>query len=363
MARVDIADIVSVAELSQASSCRKPCVMRVPCLRNTGEHRSPFTGQYSRMDDPSTSAHRAPLKAGFGLLYYVARFYDPALGRFSQADSMVPGAGNPLAFDRYAYAFGNPLRYVDPSGHEGVCNRSICSDDEPDPYHSPARTEDNPIELTQAGRETMEVFYFWKNTAGWWQDYFSIMSMIGDAVDYLTLFAAFILSAESEPLWIYSSVSGWGAGGANDPKPLFAEAAARWFWNHPDAGYGLENFTSDTIRNALFNWLGKLESGQRLIYGVLYGLSRNKDGTYIKDSNLINLSKVERVSYSGLFGNTAKFNPELIDAAIGVLSPADPRAITGPFWTWGNDSGDPREGFGTVYFNARLAFGIYSYTP
>ncbi len=30
---------------------------------------------------------------------------------------MVPGAGNPQALNRYAYAVGNPVRYNDPSGH------------------------------------------------------------------------------------------------------------------------------------------------------------------------------------------------------------------------------------------------------
>jgi len=42
---------------------------------------------------------------------------DPALGRFAQADTLIPGAGNPLAWDRYAYGYDNPVRYTDPSGH------------------------------------------------------------------------------------------------------------------------------------------------------------------------------------------------------------------------------------------------------
>jgi hypothetical protein len=33
------------------------------------------------------------------------------------ADSVVPGAGNPQAFNRYAYTLNNPLKYIDPSGH------------------------------------------------------------------------------------------------------------------------------------------------------------------------------------------------------------------------------------------------------
>jgi hypothetical protein len=39
------------------------------------------------------------------------------LGRFVSADSIVPGAGNPQAFNRYSYVLGNPLRYTDPTGH------------------------------------------------------------------------------------------------------------------------------------------------------------------------------------------------------------------------------------------------------
>ncbi|MEO6063438.1 MAG: polymorphic toxin-type HINT domain-containing protein [Thermoflexales bacterium] len=51
------------------------------------------------------------------LMDYVARGYSPALGRFISADTIVPGAENPQAFNRYAYVLGNPLAYVDPSGH------------------------------------------------------------------------------------------------------------------------------------------------------------------------------------------------------------------------------------------------------
>ncbi|MDH7490604.1 MAG: RHS repeat-associated core domain-containing protein [Anaerolineae bacterium] len=52
-----------------------------------------------------------------GLYFYNARWYDPALGRFAQADTIVPGPGNPQALNRYAYVYNNPMKYTDPSGH------------------------------------------------------------------------------------------------------------------------------------------------------------------------------------------------------------------------------------------------------
>jgi hypothetical protein len=39
------------------------------------------------------------------------------LGRFISADTIVPGAGNPQALNRYSYSLSNPLKYTDPSGH------------------------------------------------------------------------------------------------------------------------------------------------------------------------------------------------------------------------------------------------------
>jgi hypothetical protein len=51
-------------------------------------------------------------------MFYNARWYDPALGRFAQADTVVPGGVQGL--DRYAYANNNPLFYTDPTGHDSV---------------------------------------------------------------------------------------------------------------------------------------------------------------------------------------------------------------------------------------------------
>ncbi len=56
-------------------------------------------------------------QAELGLDYYIARFYDPLTGHFTQADTLIPEPGKASAFDRYAYVLNNPVRYSDPSGH------------------------------------------------------------------------------------------------------------------------------------------------------------------------------------------------------------------------------------------------------
>jgi RHS repeat-associated protein len=54
--------------------------------------------------------------ATIGLYFYNARYLDPQLGRFTQADTIVPEPGDPQALNRYAYGLNNPLRYTDPTG-------------------------------------------------------------------------------------------------------------------------------------------------------------------------------------------------------------------------------------------------------
>jgi RHS repeat-associated protein len=44
---------------------------------------------------------------GTTLLDYGARWYDPTLGRFLAADSIVPEPGNPQSLNRYSYVLNN----------------------------------------------------------------------------------------------------------------------------------------------------------------------------------------------------------------------------------------------------------------
>jgi RHS repeat-associated protein len=76
---------------------------------------------------------------GLGIYHYGARFraappkrsgagYSPKLGRFLSADTIVPGAANPQAWNRYSYVLGNPLKYIDPSGHGQCQTEEDCAD-------------------------------------------------------------------------------------------------------------------------------------------------------------------------------------------------------------------------------------------
>ncbi len=54
------------------------------------------------------------------LYLHGARMYDPVLRIFISADSLVADPFDPAAYERYAFARGNPLVFTDPSGHAFV---------------------------------------------------------------------------------------------------------------------------------------------------------------------------------------------------------------------------------------------------
>jgi RHS repeat-associated protein len=65
-----------------------------------------------------------------GLYYYNARYYDPALHKFIQADTIVPDPNDPQTLNRFSYVNNNPVKYIDPTGHDADCstNDSSCTE-------------------------------------------------------------------------------------------------------------------------------------------------------------------------------------------------------------------------------------------
>ena len=77
-------------------------------LRHSGSSDNPFlfTGEQY---DPEV-----------GLYYLRARYYSPAISRFLSRDTFEGCIYNPMSMNKYAYANGNPVTYVDPSGKFGI---------------------------------------------------------------------------------------------------------------------------------------------------------------------------------------------------------------------------------------------------
>ena len=133
------------------------------------------TIRYSQGTTPTDYAYTGQMQEG-EIYFYNARWYDPIIGRFMQADTIVPvlsssyeqGAevldnvilqtdlSNPMAvatstqwnqspsqesryreylsnltapsFDRFGYGYNNPLNFIDPSGHSAIPEDSLLSD-------------------------------------------------------------------------------------------------------------------------------------------------------------------------------------------------------------------------------------------
>ncbi|HNS52883.1 MAG TPA: RHS repeat-associated core domain-containing protein, partial [Anaerolineae bacterium] len=60
------------------------------------------------------------LDSSLGLYHMGARWYDQSVGRWVSPDTIMPDPADPQSLNTYSYAVGNPVRYVDPSGHQQV---------------------------------------------------------------------------------------------------------------------------------------------------------------------------------------------------------------------------------------------------
>jgi len=112
-------------------------------------------GVSEQKHDPSTGSGGSA-----GLMYYGARYYDPTLGRFVSADTLVPNAGNPQSLNRYAYVLNNPVKYADPSGH---CTQDLTADRECWALWGQAMGafEDAPADLDTWDSDQLQILVWW----------------------------------------------------------------------------------------------------------------------------------------------------------------------------------------------------------
>ncbi len=95
------------------------------------EHSDPFGRARTRVSETGNEFHhdRTGSRKGYtghlkdegsNLVYMKARYFDPQIGRFYSNDPVGFSIGNPMMFNRYAYANNNPYSYIDPDGRNGV---------------------------------------------------------------------------------------------------------------------------------------------------------------------------------------------------------------------------------------------------
>ena len=84
------------------------------------------------------------LDAETDLYFYNARYYNPAIGRFISADTIVPDFDNPQSYNRYSYVLNNPLKYNDPTGHSDDAGDN---NGDTEAFGRGAQAEDNPDDV------------------------------------------------------------------------------------------------------------------------------------------------------------------------------------------------------------------------
>ncbi len=221
-------------------------------LPQTTNYQLPTERQYTSQVSDQTET---------GLYYYNARYYNPQIAKFTQADNKDDRA------NRYLYVVNNPVKMVDPSGYNGISVNEFdywqyLGEDFDDTRHfsiaaggtalgqKPPHSTDfiinpiNPIPLTPWGQRIKDLYEAYKNTPGWWNGH-----LTGSFTEIR--FTSMILAQE---LLTFMP--------SNDDdqyldlqfRRALAETATRWYYSKCafESGGNCEGISS----NGLFNWLG-----------------------------------------------------------------------------------------------------------
>ncbi|WP_343252804.1 RHS repeat-associated core domain-containing protein [Ligaoa zhengdingensis] len=237
-----------------------------------------------------------------GTIYLRARYYDPSIGRFTSADTVLQimvelSSGievpDPLSLNRYTYCHNNPVMYVDQNGHWII----------KDFLQWKVRTIDLPaLQYTQKKLSqldgTLAVGYTLAATPSFWD----LSIQVGFAVDYKGDFVMQISygggvtsDSPSASLVRYYSVSnapsvealkgsGYAIGGSTSATHITAGADINIYPNDLNGVYwGITRFTGATTATVggegHINWGGT--------YNIVYEDPTTKNEIYINIYDLI----------------------------------------------------------------------------
>ncbi len=94
--------------------------------------------RYSQGNTDTRYRYTGQMKEDDNLYYYGARWYDPSLGRFLQADKVLPIEQGIQGWDRYAYVNNCPTIFIDPNGNSLINPfNTMLSDGSFDPDSNP----------------------------------------------------------------------------------------------------------------------------------------------------------------------------------------------------------------------------------
>jgi RHS repeat-associated protein len=178
-------------------------------------------------------------EAELGLYYYVARWYDPAIGRFIQADTIIPDPGSAKGYDRFGYVANNPLRYTDPTGHD-LSESGICLDD-------PVYDSGHYVQLTPGGQRIKDVFIQYLHQPNLVGEDFTLEHFIG-LIELYEMFNAYDATDAMRRAWTVQLYGDPRAAYPNDTSML----------NRPYC------INTPCTANEVFNWMAVYtESAQR----------------------------------------------------------------------------------------------------
>jgi RHS repeat-associated protein len=91
------------------------------------------------------------IESNWGVYFYGARWYDPALGRFTSPDTVTPTEQGVQAWDRFAYVNNSPVKYADPTGHKMVCDPEDPNCNQEARHKNEPNSEEAPFDANLGG--------------------------------------------------------------------------------------------------------------------------------------------------------------------------------------------------------------------